>query len=108
VGRVLFATIDRWVAVGTTYHVLPPVLAGTFVVIAFLPHDSTAAGVAAFAVAGLGCSDMRLLTVYALSAIIAVGMGLASFGVTRAGRVAESSFRGLGFDQCRRAAMTTN
>src|SRR5262245_53982345 len=41
VGRVLFAAIDRWVPVRTTYHVLPFVLAATFVVIAFLPDGDT-------------------------------------------------------------------
>jgi fucose permease len=130
VGRVVFAAVDRWLAVRTTYHVLPFLLAGVFVVIAFLPEGATAAGIAAFAVAGLGCSALlpltigfgekelaamaaalaggviafyqlgygiaafgvgplidhgvQLPTVYGFSAIIAVAMGIASFGVTRA------------------------
>jgi fucose permease len=37
VGRVLFAAIDRWLPVRTTYHILPFLLAGTFVLIAILP-----------------------------------------------------------------------
>jgi fucose permease len=132
VGRVAFAAVDRWLAVRTTYHVLPFLLAGAFVLIAVLPDASTAAGVVAFGLAGLGCSALlpltigfgekelaamaaavaggviafyqlgygiaafgvgplldhgvTLPTVYGLSAIIAVIMGFASFGVTRAGR----------------------
>src|SRR5580765_3454724 len=130
VGRVVFAAIDRWIAVSTTYHVLPFVLAGTFVMISVLPDGATGAGIAAFAVAGLGCSALlpltigfgeeelagiaaalaggviafyqlgyglaafgvgplldhgvSLPTVYAFSALVALAMGFASFGVTRA------------------------
>jgi fucose permease len=40
VGRVVFAAVDRWLPVGTTYHVLPFLLAGIFVVIAFLPSTT--------------------------------------------------------------------
>jgi hypothetical protein len=134
VGRVAFAAVDRWVAVRTTYHALPFLLAATFVLIAFLPDGSAAAGVVAFGIAGLACSALlpltigfgekelavfaaalaggviafyqlgygiaafgvgplldsgvALPTVYGLSAIFAVAMGVASFGVTRAGRSA--------------------
>jgi predicted MFS family arabinose efflux permease len=130
IGRVVFSAVDRWLAVRTTYHVLPFVLAGTFVVIAFLPDGATASGVVAFGVAGLGCSALLPLTIgfgqkeltaiaaavaggiiafyqlgygiaafgvgpildsgvklsaiYGVSAVIAVAMGVASFGVTRA------------------------
>jgi predicted MFS family arabinose efflux permease len=130
IGRVVFAAVDRWLAVRTTYHILPFLLAGVFVVIAFLPDGATYAGVLAFGVAGLGCSALlpltigfgeqelaeiaaavaggviafyqvgygiaafgvgplldhgvKLPTIYGLSAIIAVAMGIASFGVTRA------------------------
>lgn len=129
VGRVVFAAIDRKLGARTTYHVLPFLLAATFVVIAVLPDGATAAGVVAFGVAGLGCSALLPLTigfgekelaaiaaamaggvvafyqlgygiaafgvgplldhgvdlptVYGVSALIAVAMGLASFGVTR-------------------------
>jgi MFS family permease len=132
VGRVAFAAIDRWLAVSATYHVLPFLLAGTFVVISVLPGGATGAGIVAFAVAGLGCSALlpltigfgeeelaaiaaalaggviasyqlgygiaafgvgplldhgvKLSTVYGFSALVAVAMGLASFGVTRAVR----------------------
>jgi predicted MFS family arabinose efflux permease len=130
IGRVVFAAVDRWLAVRTTYHILPFLLAGVFVVIAFLPDAATYAGVLVFGVAGLGCSALlpltigfgeqelaeiaaavaggviafyqvgygiaafgvgplldhgvKLPTIYGLSAIIAVAMGIASFGVTRA------------------------
>jgi predicted MFS family arabinose efflux permease len=129
VGRVLFAAVDRWLALRTTYHILPFLLAGAFAVIAFLPDGSTAAGILAFGVAGLGCSALLPLTigfgedemksfaaavaggviafyqvgygiaafgvgplldggvslgtVYGVSALIAVAMGIGSFGVTR-------------------------
>jgi MFS family permease len=63
IGRVVFSAVDRWLAVRTTYHVLPFVLAGTFVVIAFLPDGATASGVVAFGVAGLGCSALLPLTI---------------------------------------------
>jgi hypothetical protein len=130
IGRVVFSAVDRWLAARTTDHVLPFVLAGTFVVIAFLPDGATASGVVAFGVAGLGCSALLPLTIgfgqkeltaiaaavaggiiafyqlgygiaafgvgpildsgvklsaiYGVSAVIAVAMGVASFGVTRA------------------------
>ena len=132
VGRVVFAAVDRWLAVQTTYHVLPFLLAATFVLIALLPDGATAAGVVAFGLAGLCCSALlpltigfgekelsaiaaavaggviafyqlgygiaafgvgplldsgvRLPTIYAFTAAIAVAMGLASFAVTRVGR----------------------
>ena len=96
VGRVLFAAIDRWLALRTTYHALPFLLAGTFVVISLLPDGSTAAGIAAFGLAGLGCSALLPLTIGfgqdELSAFAAglaggviafyqLGYGVAAFGV---------------------------
>jgi fucose permease len=130
VGRVVFAAVERWLSVQTTYRVLPFVLAATLAIIAFLPDGSTGAGIVAFGVAGLGCSALLPLTigfgekelaafaaavaggviafyqlgygiaafgvgplldsgvglptVYGLSAVVALAMGLASFGVTRA------------------------
>jgi len=96
VGRVVFAAIDRWVAVSTTYHALPFLLAATFVVIAVLPDGASGAGIAAFAVAGLGCSALLPLTIgfgeeelAGIAAALAggviafyqLGYGLAAFGV---------------------------
>jgi predicted MFS family arabinose efflux permease len=140
VGRVVFAAVDRRLSIRTTYHVLPFLLAGTFVVIAVLPDGATAAGVVAFGVAGLGCSALlpltigfgekelaaiaaamaggviafyqlgygiaafgvgplldhgvELPTVYGVSALIAVAMGLASFGVTRLPETARLTMMG--------------
>jgi fucose permease len=131
VGRVVFAALDRRLGAPTNYHVLPFLLAATFVLIAVLPDGASAAGVVAFGVAGLGCSALlpltigfgekelaaiaaamaggviafyqlgygiaafgvgplldhgvKLPTVYAASAVVAVLMGFASFGVTHAG-----------------------
>jgi MFS family permease len=96
VGRVVFAAIERRVPVRTTYHVLPFVLAGTFVVIALLPADGVGWGIAAFGLAGLGCSALLPLTIgfgqeelTAISAAMAggviafyqLGYGIAAFGV---------------------------
>jgi MFS family permease len=95
-GRVLFAAIQRRVPPRATYHVLPFVLAGAFVLIALLPEDEPALGILAFGLAGLGCSALLPLTISfgqkelaSVSAAVAggviafyqVGYGLAAFGV---------------------------
>jgi MFS family permease len=95
-GRVLFAAIQRRVPPRATYHVLPFVLAGAFVLIALLPEDEPAIGILAFGLAGLGCSALLPLTISfgqkelaSVSAAVAggviafyqVGYGLAAFGV---------------------------
>ena len=79
-----------------TYHVLPFVLAGAFVIIALLPEGATGLGVLAFGLAGLGCSALLPLTISfgqeeltAISAAMAggviafyqLGYGIAAFGV---------------------------
>jgi fucose permease len=96
VGRVLFAAVERWLAARTTYHVLPFVLAATFVVIALLPAGATSSGIIAFGVAGLGCSALLPLTIgfgqeelAGMAAAMAggviafyqLGYGIAAFGV---------------------------
>jgi MFS family permease len=96
VGRVVFAAIERWVPVRATYHVLPFLLAGTFVIIAQLPSGDPAWGIVAFGLAGLGCSALPPLTIgfgqeelAAISAAMAggviafyqLGYGIAAFGV---------------------------
>jgi predicted MFS family arabinose efflux permease len=96
VGRVVFAAIGRWLPERVTYHILPFVLVVTFVLIAVLPRGDAAAGIAVFALAGLGCSALLPLTISfgeknlavmgaaAAGGIIAfyqLGYGLAAFGV---------------------------
>jgi MFS family permease len=96
VGRVLFAAIDRWLPMRTTYQVLPFLLAGTFALIALLPGGAVGAGIAAFGLAGLGCSALLPLTIgfgeeelAAVAAALAggviafyqLGYGVAAFGV---------------------------
>jgi MFS family permease len=96
VGRIGVAAVERWLAVRTTYHILPFLLAGTFVIIALLPTGDTGLGVLAFGLAGLGCSALLPLTISfgqqelaAMSAAMAggviasyqLGYGIAAFGV---------------------------
>jgi MFS family permease len=96
VGRVLFAAVQRKLPPRVTYHLLPFVLAGAFVVIALLPHDAPAYGLLAFGLAGLGCSALLPLTISfgqeelaAFSAAVAggviacyqLGYGIAAFGI---------------------------
>ncbi len=95
-GRVLFAATARWVPSRLTYHVLPFLLAGAFVLIGVLPAGAPAAAVAAFGLAGLGCSALLPLTIsigqeklasrqaMVAGGVIAcyqVGYGIAAFGV---------------------------
>jgi len=95
-GRILFAAIEARFPSERTFHVLPLVLAGAFVLIALLPDDQPALGIVAFGLAGLGCSALLPLTIsfgqkelsaYAAAAaggVIAfyqLGYGIAAFGV---------------------------
>jgi len=95
-GRVLFAAVQRWRPSRVTYHGLPFLLVGAFVLIAALPADAPAAAVAAFGLAGLGCSALLPLTIsigqeksarhqaVVAGGVIAcyqVGYGIAAFGV---------------------------
>ncbi len=63
VGRVLFAALERRVPSRTTYHILPFVLVGTFLLAGALTRPHAAAGIAMFALAGLGCSALLPLTI---------------------------------------------
>lgn len=96
VGRVLFGAIGRWLPERVTYHILPFVLVGTFILIGVLNPPHAAAGIAVFALAGLGCSALLPLTISfgeadltAISAAMAgyviafyqLGYGIAAFGV---------------------------
>jgi MFS family permease len=95
-GRVLVAAIQRWLPNRAAYHGLPFLLAGAFVLIAVLPSHAGGAAVAAFGLAGLGCSALLPLTIsfgqhkfadrqtIVAGGVIAcyqVGYGLAAFGV---------------------------
>jgi len=96
VGRVLFAAVQRRLPARVTYHFLPFLLAGAFVLIALLPDDEPVLGVLAFGLAGLGCSALLPLTISfgqkelaSVSATVAggviafyqLGYGIAAFGV---------------------------
>jgi len=63
IGRLGFAVIQRWLPTRRTYHLLPFVLAASFVAIAALPDGGPAIAVLAFAVAGFGCSALLPLTI---------------------------------------------
>ena len=95
VGRVFFAAIQGVFPTTRTYHLLPFVLVGTFVLVAVLPRGSTALGVVGFGLAGLGCSALLPLTIsfseeqlVAMSSLVAgaiiafyqLGYGIAAFG----------------------------
>jgi MFS family permease len=95
-GRVLFAAIARWLPSRAVYHILPFLLAGAFVLIAVLPKHAPGAAVAAFCLAGLGCSALLPLTISfgqeklagmrtavagGVIACYQVGYGIAAFGV---------------------------
>jgi hypothetical protein len=62
VGRVPFAAVGRWLPERTTYRILPFVLVGTFLLTGVLSRPHAVAGIAAFALAGLGCSALLPLT----------------------------------------------
>jgi fucose permease len=96
VGRVAFAAIERRFPETDTYRLLPFVAALALLAIAGLPSGADAAGIAAFGLAGLGCSALLPLTISfgqrelaALGATVAAGLiafyqigyGLSAFGV---------------------------
>jgi fucose permease len=96
VGRVLFGAIDRWLPERVTYHILPFVLVGTFLLTGVLSRPHAGAGIAVFALAGLGCSallpltisfgqqDLTTMAAAAAGGVIAfyqLGYGIAAFGV---------------------------
>ncbi|WP_052441194.1 MFS transporter [Streptacidiphilus anmyonensis] len=96
IGRILFAALGRWVPEQVTYRILPFVLVATFLLVWRLPSHAAGAGIAVFALAGLGCSALLPLTISfgekdlaAMSAAVAggviafyqLGYGIAAFGV---------------------------
>ena len=95
-GRVLLAAVQRWLPSRAAYHGLPFLLVAAFALIAALPSHAPGAAVAAFCLAGLGCSALLPLTIsfgqqrlasreaMVAGGVIAcyqVGYGLAAFGV---------------------------
>jgi fucose permease len=96
VGRLLFAGLQRWLPEPLVYRVLPFVIAIAFVLVSRLGQGDGAAGVAGFALAGLGCSAMLPLTISfgqrelvtmgasvaaGLIAAYQIGYGIAAYGV---------------------------
>ncbi len=96
VGRLGVEAVSRWVSVRIVYRILPFALAGTFVLIAVLPHGATVAGIAAFGLAGLCCSGLLPLSISfgqeqlaaiatamagGVIAFYQLGYGIAAFGV---------------------------
>jgi MFS family permease len=96
VGRVLFAAVQRRFPSRLTFHLLPFLLAGAFVIIAVLPDDEPALGMLAFGLAGLGCSALLPLTISfgqeelkafaaatagGVIAFYQLGYGIAAFGI---------------------------
>jgi MFS family permease len=90
VGRVFFATIERWLSAPTTFRLLPWVIALAFVGTALVPSSAPGLGTTAFGLAGLGCSALLPLTISLgrqeaaaghLIACYQIGYGLAAFGI---------------------------
>lgn len=96
VGRLLFATIERWLPETRTFRILPFVAAIALLAIAALPDGGVALGVLAYGLAGLGCSALLPLTISfgeqeltVIAAAVAgfliasyqVGYGIAAFAV---------------------------
>jgi hypothetical protein len=95
-GRVLVAAIARWLPSRVAYHGLPFLLAVAFALISALPKQAPGLSVAAFCLAGLGCSALLPLTISfgqeklagrqaavagGVIACYQVGYGVAAFGV---------------------------
>jgi fucose permease len=95
-GRILVAGIGRWFPENRTYRVLPFLVAGAFVIVAFIPKGDPFLGILAFGLAGLGCSALLPLTISfgqkeltsiaasvagGLIAFYQIGYGIGAFGV---------------------------
>ncbi|NDG69798.1 MAG: MFS transporter [Proteobacteria bacterium] len=95
-GRLLFASIDRWIPEREVFRFLPVVITISFFLTPLLPEKAALPGLAAFALAGLGCSAMLPLLISfgqkqmpSIAASVAGGMiafyqlgyGIAAFGV---------------------------
>jgi predicted MFS family arabinose efflux permease len=95
-GRLLFASIDRWIPERFVLQTLPVVLCISFLLVPLIPAKNPLPGLALFAIAGLGCSavlpllisfgqkQMPAIAASAAGLLIAfyqLGYGLAAFGV---------------------------
>jgi MFS family permease len=104
IGRILFASLEKWFPEKLVCRVLPIGVAAAFVATACAPKTDSVLGILTFALAGLGCSALLPLTVSfaqaelttmtasvagGLIAFYQMGYGLAAFAVapllTRAG-----------------------
>jgi MFS family permease len=96
VGRIAFAALQRAIPARWIYRVIPLVVAVAYLLVLLLSSGSTAGGIVAFGVAGLGCSALLPLTVSfgeeelttmpasvagRLIAFYQIGYGVAAFGV---------------------------
>lgn len=95
-GRMLFATIERFLPPRRSCQLLPWVVAGALIGAALLPRSDPLLGIATFALAGLGCSALLPLAISfgqqqlpgmassvagGLIAFYQMGYGIAAFGV---------------------------
>jgi MFS family permease len=103
-GRVLFASVDRWLPARTTFRLLPWVIGVAFVATSLVPASAPGLGAASFGLAGLGCSALLPLMISLGSAdaspghLIAgyqFGYGVAAFGIEPLRTHAGLGMRGL-------------
>jgi len=89
-GRVLFASVERWLPSRNTLRLLPWVIGFALVGTAMVPSSSPGLGLAAFGLAGIGCSALLPLTLSLgghvaspgkLIAAYQIGYGVAAFGI---------------------------
>jgi MFS family permease len=95
-GRVLSASIERWILARHIFRALPALLVLAFIAIACVPKDQPVLAIIAFGLAGLGCSallplvisfgqgelvSMRASVAGALIGFYQMGYGIAAFGV---------------------------
>ena len=96
IGRVFFAAVERWFSGPRIYRLLPFIVGAAFLNAAYLSKGASLGGIAAFGLAGLGCSALLPLTIslaqkelIPIAASVAggviafyqIGYGIAAFGV---------------------------
>ncbi len=95
-GRILFATIEKWLPEEMVCRILPLVVTAALIASACVPKTNPLLGILTFALAGLGCSALLPLTISfgqkelttiaasvagGLIAFYQIGYGIAAFGV---------------------------